>query len=308
MGIIDGLFFRHQIIKLKLIKEAIENPNKRLPTAKELARKNGVSELTIKKVEKELVHRGYIVSNKKGGTRTMGKFAKEQISSFIASRESFRALTDTLLKHGFTPEDIVALVYDVLSNIKNNQSLVIYSEKDDRIAIFAKKELEHKTGSNVIFKPFDTLRTELMNNVISNKVIVVPFYCYSQIESYKNGLKVVPIKTVHPLEFISPAHDIPYSSRIFYIAASKLDKENALSIYYDVLSKRYRVYIYTQDELFANKHLLNYADIVVAFSWILESEKDFMKGAKSVVKVDRIDDDEGVRMVKAYINELMGES
>ncbi len=304
---IDELFLKNQTIKLKLIKEAIENPEKKLPTAKQIADENGVSELTVKKVEKELALKGYLFSNKKGGTRTVRKFAKEQISSFLAAKDNFKAIVDELLKNGFSREDIMAMVYDVVKNIRDELSFVVYSEKDDGIAIFAKKELESKLGYSVVFKPFETLKTEIFNGVISNKLIVVPFYCYSQLETGKKDVKIIPIKTVHPLEFVSEAKDIPYSSKIFYIAASRFDKENALSIYHDVLSHRYRVYIYTQDELLPNRHLLKFADIVIGFRWVIESEKALLKDVKRVIKVDRFDDEEGIRMIKGYIDEFMGD-
>ncbi len=302
---VDNLFIRHQIIKLKLIKEAVENPGKKIPPAREIAKENDISELTVKKVEKELALKGYIVSNKKGGTRTLNKFAKEQISSFVASKETFRGIVDNLMKNGFSKEDIMALVYDVLSEIKDDLSLVVYTEKDEGIAIYAKRELERNLGANVVFKPFDTLKTELMNKVISNKIVVAPFYCFPQLEVYKyEDVKMVPLKAIHPLEFISLANDIPFASRIFYVAASKLDKENAMNVYYNVLNNRYRVYIYTQDELLTNRHLLNFADIVVGFHWVLESDEFLFKGVKRVVKTNRFDDDEGIRMIKSYIEEL----
>jgi len=304
---IDELFLKNQIIKLKLIREAIENPEKKLPTAKQIAEENDVSELTVKKVEKELALQGYLFSNKKGGTKTVRKFAKEQISAFLAAKENFKSIVDDLLKNGFSKKDIIAMVYDVVKGVKDELSFVVYTEKDDGIAIFAKKELESKLGYSVVFKPFETIKTEILNGVISNKLIVVPFYCYSQLERGRKDVKIIPIKTVHPLEFISEAKDIPYSSRIFYIAASRFDKENALNIYYDVLNHRYRVYIYTQDELLTNRHLLKFADIVIGFRWVIESEKALLKDMKKVIKVDRFDDEEGIRMIKGYIDEFMGD-
>ncbi len=304
---IDELFLKNQIIKLKLIKESIENPGEKLPTAKQIAEENGVSELTVKKVEKELALGGYLFSNKKGGTRTVRKFAKEQISSFLAAKENFKSIVDSLLRNGFSKEDIMAMVYDVVKGVKDELSFVVYSEKDDGIAVFAKKELERRLGYPVVFKPFETLKTEILNGVISNKLIVVPFYCHSQLEVGKKDVKIIPIKTVHPLEFISQAKDIPYSSRIFYIAASRFDKENALNIYYEVLNHRYRVYIYTQDELLTNRHLLKFADIVIGFRWVMESERALLKDIERVIKVDRFDDEEGIRMIKGYIDEFVGD-
>ena len=302
---VDNLFIRHQIIKLKLIKEAIENPGRKIPPAREIAKENDISELTVKKVEKELALKGYLVSNKKGGTRTLNKFAKEQISSFVASKETFRGIVDNLMKNSFSKEDIMALVYDVLREMKDDLSWVMYTEKDEGIAIYAKRELEKRLNTSVVFKPFDTLRTELMNKIISGKVIVAPFYCFPQLEVYKyDDVKMVPLRTVHPLEFISLSNEIPYASRIFYVAASKLDKENAINVYYNVLNNRYRVYIYTQDELLTNKHLLNFADIVVGFRWVLESDEFLFRGVKRIIKANRFDDSEGIKMIKSYIEEL----
>ncbi len=308
MDDIKQLFLRHQIIKLKLINESIENAGKKIPPSRTIAKENDISDLTVKKVEKELALKGYISSRKRSGTRALNKFAKEQISSFVASKEMFRGIADTLIKNGFSKEDIMALVYDVLSNLKEDLSLVVYTEKDEGIAIYAKRELEDMLDAAVVFKPFDTLKTELMNKIISKKIVIAPFHCFPQIEPYSYGaIKMVPLKTVHPLELISFANDIPYSSRIFYIAASKMDKENAINIYYNVLNKRYRIYIYTQDELLTNKHLLNYADILVGFDWVLNLDKSLLQKVKKVIKTGRFDDDEGVRMIKSYIDEFMEE-
>ncbi len=306
MDDIKEFFLRHQIIKLKLINESIENAGKKLPPSRKIAKENDISDLTVKKVEKELALKGYIVSNKRSGTRALSKFAKEQVSSFIASKEMFRGIIDTLIKNGFSKEDIMALVYDVLSKVKEDLSLVVYTEKDEGIAIYAKRELENMLNTTVVFKPFDTLKTELMNKIISKKVIVAPFHCFPQIEPYcYEQVKMVPIKVIHPLEFISFANDIPYSSRIFYVATSKLDKENVLSVYYNVLNKRYRIYVYTQDELLTNKHLLNYADILVGFDWVLEADRSLLQKVKRVIKTNRFDDNEGIKMIKSYIDELM---
>ncbi len=308
MDDIKELFLRHQIIKLKLINESIENAGKKIPPSRKIAKENNISDLTVKKVEKELALKGYITSNKRSGTRALSKFAKEQLSSFIASKEMFRGIADNLIKNGFSKEDVVALVYDVLSNIKEDLSFVVYTEKDEGIAIYAKRELEEILDTTVVFKPFDTLKTELTNKIVSNKVIVAPFHCFPQIEHYSyEKLRLVPVKVVHPLELISFANDIPYSSRIFYVAASKLDKENALSIYYNVLNKRYRVYIYTQDELLTNKHLLSYADVLVGFNWVLETDKSLLKGIKRIIKTNRFNDSEGIKMIKSYMDELMEE-
>ncbi len=302
---IDNLFIKHEIIKLKLITESIENPNKKFPTARQIAEDNGVSELTVKKVEKELAHKGYLISNKKGGTRATTKFAKEQVSSYITVKESFKGFVDTLLKNGFSKEDVMALVYDVLSKIEDNFSNIIYTEKDENIAIFAKREIEKKINRRVIFKPFETLKTELKNRILKNKIIVVPFFCYMQLESLSyESIKVIPIKAKHPLEGFSEINSLPFGSRIFYIAASKLDKENANSIYRDILKRRYKIYIYTQDEIFSNRHLLSFADVVVGYDWIIESEEFLLKGVKTVIKCNRFDDEEGMRIIECYLEKL----
>ncbi len=305
---VDELFVKYQIVKLKLINDCIEKPGLKLQPAKKIAQENGVSDLTVKKVEKELARKGYLFSNKKGGTRSVEKFSKEQISSYITAKEGLKSISETLLKDGFSKEDIMALVYDVLSKLHDSFSKIIYSEMDENIAIFAKKQLEEVLGSNVIFKPFDTLKTELMNKIISDKLIILPFFCYPQLEKYiYEDVKVVPIKTVHPLELISKAHDIPFASRIFYIAASRKDKENAVGVYFNAFSTRYRFYTYTQDELLTSKHLINLADIVIGYRWIIEPNIDLFRKVKRIFLVDRFDDYEGIELIKSYLEEIMGD-
>ncbi|WP_025209629.1 hypothetical protein [Hippea sp. KM1] len=301
---IDRFFIKHEIVKLKLILKAIENPQLKLPPAKEIAQSDRVSELTVKKVEKELVQKGYLVSNKKGGTRTTAKFTKQQISEFISSKEAFKGSVESLLKNGFSEEDILSLVYDVISNAKRSQSNVIYTEKDESIAIFAKSQIEDFIECNVVFKPFDTLKSELSNRAIDNKIIVAPFFCSPQLEPFVyEGVRLVPLRATHPLEGFADNDEIPFGSRIFYIAASRMDKENSISVYQDVLKDKYRLYIYTQDEILVNRHFLGFADMVVGYSWVIKNNYFLFKNMK-VISRDRFCDSEGMRMIKYLVDHL----
>ncbi|AEA33499.1 hypothetical protein [Hippea maritima] len=304
---IDKFFIKHEIVKLKLILKAIENPQHKLPPARDIAIHDKVSELTVKKVEKELVQKGYLISNKKGGTRTTSKFTKQQISNFISSKEAFKSSVESLIKSGFSEEDILSLVYDVLSHAKRNQSNIIYTEKDEAIAIFAKSQIEDSIGCGVGFKPFDTLKSELSNRALENKIIVAPFFCSPQLESFiYEEVKLVPLRATHPLEGLAENKEIPFGSRIFYIAASKMDKENSISVYQDVLKDRFRLYVYTQDEILANRHFLSFADVVVGYSWIVKNNEFLFKNIKHVVSRNRFYDDEGLEMIK-YLLESISE-
>ncbi len=308
MSEIDEFFIKHEIIKLKLIEQVIENPSAKLPPARVIAKENGVSELTVKKVEKELATKGYLKSNKKGGTRASIKFAKQQIAAFITAKETFRGIVENLLKEGFSSEDVMALIYDVLSKIKDISSNLIYTERDENIAIFAKRELEDALQLKIVFKPYETLRVELSNRMLHNKIIAVPFFCSPPLEELSyDGVKIVPLRAKHPLEGFSQAKDIPFNSRVFYIAASKMDKENSISIYQDILRRKFKLYIYTQDEIIANKHLLGFADIVVGYKWIIRANSYIFKQVRRVVEVDRIDDKEGVKLLSYYIERMLEE-
>ncbi len=299
---IDDFFIHSKALKLRLMNYIIEHPLEKLPTSKNMASTYGISDITVKKLVSELAQKGYLKPNKKGGTKITNRFSNQQKQIFSRTKEEIKSHIKTLEENGFDTQEILACLYGSISEYSFDTTEIVYTEKDADMVFIGAEELSDRLGIKIKPVYFENIEKEVIPNKKPPKAVIVPFYCYSSIEHLSKYTKLFPIKTTHPLEYLSNARNITYDSNVIYIAVSDKDKEGAFSLKNKITNGSFNLRICKIEELANNLQFINSIELVVAYKWVIRNNENIFKNVPKIISYNIFDDKEGLLMIKNFIN------
>lgn len=303
---IDHFFINSKLLKLKLINYIIGYPFEKLPISKDIASTYKISNITAKKIVSQLAQENYLKSNKKGGTKIIGRFSKVQLQVFEQAKDEIKRQIETLEKNNFNAQEILSCLYSSLHeyNFDNAETKIIYTEEDPEIVFMGARELSDLL--NIKIKPiyYENLTREVLSNSNSIKAVITPFYSVNKLKNLSGNVKIFPIHTAYPLGALSSSKNIASNSTLIYVAVSDEDKERALYLKNRISTGIFNLKIYRIDELLENERLLDSADIVVAFKWIINNNEKIFKNVPKIIAYNRFDDRDGILLIKNFIDSI----
>ncbi len=299
---IDNFFIHSKSLKLKLMNFIIEHPLERLPTSKEMAKKYGISDITVKKLVSELAVKGYLKPNKKGGTKIVNRFSNKQRQLFSKSKEEIKIQIGQLEESGFDIQEILTCLYSALSEYSFDTTDVIYTEKDPEMVFIGAEELSDRLGVKVKPVYFENMQKEISQDKKPPKAIIVPFYCFNSIEHLSSISRIFPIRTTHPLEYLSNSKNIAYDSNIMYVSVSDKDRESAFILKNKITNDHFHLKICKIEELVNNVQSVNSTEMVIAYKWVINNNERLFKNVPKIIAYNRFDDKEGLLIIKSFIN------
>ncbi len=299
---VDDFFVPSKALTLKLLDYIIEHPLEKLPTSKELSEIHNMSDITVKKVMGALSGRGYLKSNKKGGTKIINRFSLRQREVYSEAKEDVKEIIKRLEDNGFDLQEILTCFYNALLEYAFDSSGLLYTERDHEMVFMGASELSDILSVKVKPVYIENVYREMLLGSSAPKAVIVPFYCYSDLEHLRNSVKIFPLRTTHPLEFLSTTKEIAYNSVVVYVAASSEEKEGVFGIKKKIENNTFKLLVYKIDELIDNPHLLKDVDMVVAYKWIVRNNEHVFKNVPRVVAYNRFDDKEGIKMIEGFIS------
>ncbi len=300
--LVDNFFVHSKALKLKLLNYIITHPMEKLPTSKDIASTYDISDITVKKLVSELAASGYLKPNKKGGTKIINRFSNQQKQHFLQIREEIKLKIKELDSSGFDTQEILACLYSSISEYVFDSMEIVYTEKDPEMIFIGAEELSSRLKINIKPIYFENMIKELENNKSAPKAIISPFYCYQSIERFAAVSKIFPIRTTHPLEYLSNARNITYGSVVVYIAVSDKDRDSAFIIRDKITNDSFILKIYKIDEIINNPDLVNSAEMVISYKWIINNNDRLFSNIPKVMAYNKFDDKEGLLMIKSFVN------
>jgi len=302
VDVIEEFFVPSRALKLKLLDYIIEHPLEKLPTSKKLSEFYQISDITVKKVMGALASRGLLKSNKKGGTRIINRFSTQQRQAYFQGKEDIKSVIRKLEESGFGVEEILSCLYNAILEYTFDTTKLIYTERDPGMVPAGAGELSDILGVKVKAVYIENIQREAIFSENGPKAIIVPFYCYSEVEHLKDHVRIFPLRTTHPIEFLSTSRDIAYNSTVVYVAISEEDKEGVFSLKSKIENGTFRLLVYRIDEVTDDPHLLSSAEMVVAYKWIINNNEHLFKNVPKIIAYNRFDDKEGISMIRSFIN------
>lgn len=301
---IDYFFTNSKLLKLKLINYIIDHPFEKLPISKDIAHTYKISDITAKKVISQLVQENYLTSNKKGGVKITGGFSKVQIKLFKQIKDEIKKQIEVLEQNNFNIQEILSCLYSALDECKFDNAKIIYTEQDPEMVYTGAKELSDLL--NIRIKPvyYENLSREVLSNSNLIKAVITPFYSANVLDRLNSSAKIFPIHTTYPLGALSSSRSIPGNSNIIYVAVSDEDREKAAYLKDRISMGMFNLKVYKIDELLENKQLLDFADIAIAFKWVVSNNEKIFKNVPKVITYNRFDDREAILLVKNFIESI----
>ena len=299
--VVDNFLIHSKAMKLKIINYCFEHPSEKLPTSKELAQANGISDLTVKKIISELAQEGYVQPNKKAGTRITKKFSKKQMQLLEQAREELKKQFISLEKSGFNVQEIIAYIYEAITEYSFEATEILYTEPDFEMIFVGADELSERLNVKVRGVYFENIQKEIDSADKGQKIIITPFYSLDMLKRTQSGVKIFPLHTARPLESLSYSKDIAYGSTIMYVAATEDDKEGALSLQSKIAENMFNLKICKIGELTDNPSLLNSVELVITYKWVINNNEGIFKNVPKIIAYNRFDDKEGLVMIRHYI-------
>ncbi len=299
---IDDFFIPSKALALKLLDYIVEHPLEKLPTSRELSKIHNMSDITVKKIMSSLAAKGYLKSNKKGGTKIVNRFSTRQRQVYSEAKEDVKGIIKKLEDNGFDVEETLSCLYNALLEYAFGSSPLVYTERDQGMVFIGASELSDVLSVKVKPVYMENIHKEMLLGNSAPKAIIVPFYCYSDLEHLRDLIRIFPLRTTHPLEFLSTSKEIAYNSTVVYVAISDEEKEGIYSIKEKIENNTFRLLVYRIDELVDNPRLLSDAQMVVAYKWIISNNEQIFRNVPRIVAYNRFDDKEGIEMIKGFIS------
>jgi DNA-binding transcriptional regulator YhcF (GntR family) len=298
---IDNFFIHSKVLKLKLMNYIIEHPLEKLPTSKEISSTYDISDITVKKLVSELAAEGYVKPNKKGGTKIVNRFSSKQRKLFAQTKEKIKEQIKILEEDGFNNQEILTCLYSAISEYSFDTTDIVYTEKDPEMLFIGAQELSERFKTKIKPVYFENIDKEVTSSKKPPKAVIVPFYCYNSIEYLSSYTKIIPMKTTHPLEYLSNSKSIAYDSNVVYVAISDRDKEGARIIKNKITNENFNLKIFKIDELIEDRQFINSIEMVVAYKWVINNNEKIFKDIPKIIAYNIFDDKEGLLMIKGFI-------
>ncbi len=300
----EKLFFKSSILKLYIIDNILSKNIKEKIVPEILSDEYKINLNTVKKVIKELTEVGYFLTKKKSGTKLRYFVSEEKSKNYFNIKNKFMNLIESSRNIGFSDLEIISSFVSALNECSNSyeNKKIIFVEKDFSNLWIGKIELEEILGVDVIPMLLEDA-LKYLKKANKEELIVTTYYCQPIIDF--KGIKVFPLKITPPIEQLININIIPEDAKILVLTISEELKERLKKTYIFLQKKFKNLKFLTIREVLENNKKLENIDILLTLKNIYNEHKDLFKNIKKVVVYSRFHDDEGIELLKKYLNKEM---
>ncbi len=298
---LDTFIPKNKFLKYALIDYIITSTGGKLPTSNELSDTYNININSVKQVCSELANSGYVVSQKKAGTKINDNFTDEQIEVYINAKTKIKDILKELDFMAFNSEEMFSCLVSAFSECIFTISNILYVENDFHELLIGKSELENELGITITPMFLNDAVEKAKNRQLNADLIVTTFYCEQILRNLNTSSKIIPLKITPPFDQLINFSRISTDMNITVVVISDVIKKRIENTYKSLIEKFPFFKVVTVSEVLNDKSIINKTGILMTLKSILIENEKLFKNIPQIVSYNRFHDKEGIEMIKAFL-------
>lgn len=262
-----------------------------------------ISVNTLKNIFEGLKNSGYFIS-KKGVGFSINSSSIAKINNIRPYYNEMSSAILNLKNSGYTEEDIIYLVYDLLKNRTARSNIYIVDEEPANLLV---SESEIESELNISAEPviLSDMLNRLKTGSVKNSVIITTYYCLPQVENSdkpENQNRIFPLKITPPIESIVNFSKISMHDSVIVVTLNSIFRERFENLYMALMKKHPQLKFYSIEEVVNDVSLVSEASHTLTLKYIYDNYGNIFKKIKNLSFYSRFNDTDGFEMLQGILN------
>ena len=262
-----------------------------------------VSLNTLKNIFERLKVKGYFTP-KKGVGFTVNAHSISKINNLKPYYDELFSAISNFKNSGYSEEDILYFVYDILKNKPLQSNTYIVDEEPANLLV-SKTEVESEFNIGTEPVILSDMIGRLKTGSVKNSLIITTYYCLPQLEKADrpdSNNKIFPLKITPPIESIVNFSRISMRDSVVVVTLNETFKNRFENLYMALVKKYPQLKFYFIEEVINDTKLVSNATYVLTLRYIYDNYRNVFKKLKNLSFYSRFNDPDGFEMLREILD------